>query len=171
MGDDRSEGIDELIAEREIRKVLVRYSRGIDRCDEELIRSVYHADATDDHGQFKGSGSEFASWVVPILRDSFDATMHDLGNVTIELEADSARVETYVIAYHVAPGKDARRLITVGGRYLDRFECRGGEWKIARRVVVIDWNKTEVMQENFPVDRYRQGSRWPEDPSYEEGLR
>lgn len=49
------------------------------------------------------------------------------------------------------------------------FECRAGEWKVNRRVVVIDWNKTGAMEETFPVGRYRRGSRWPDDPSCEEG--
>ena len=28
----------------------------------------------------------------------------------------------------------------VGGRYLDRFERRDGQWKIAHRLYVMDWN-------------------------------
>ena len=29
----------------------------------------------------------------------------------------------------------------VGGRYLDRFEQRGDEWRILTRVVTMDWNE------------------------------
>jgi hypothetical protein len=38
-----------LAAEREIRAALARYCRGIDRMEAELVRSVYHPDAHDDH--------------------------------------------------------------------------------------------------------------------------
>jgi hypothetical protein len=156
-----------LWAEREIRNTLVRYSRGIDRCDEALIRSVYHDDSYDDHGDFKGSGPEFAAWDVPLLKQ-FEATMHDLGNVTLEVDGDSARAETYVVAYHVSRREETRHLITVGARYLDQFERRDDEWKIARRLVVIDWSKVERVDSSFPVEKYLQGARWPDDPSYEE---
>jgi hypothetical protein len=33
-----------------IYEVLVRYCRGVDRCDEDLIRSTFHDDSYDDHG-------------------------------------------------------------------------------------------------------------------------
>ena len=39
-----------LLDKQEIHEVLMRYCRGIDRCDAELLHSVYHPDATDDHG-------------------------------------------------------------------------------------------------------------------------
>jgi hypothetical protein len=156
-----------LLDERAIREVLVRYCRGVDRCDEALLRSVYHPDATDEHGPFRGSGDEFASFVVTTLRQHFDATMHVVGNVAIELDGDAAGVESGVVAYHAgeAPG-GGRHLVTVGGRYLDRFERRDGEWKIARRVVVIDWSVVQPVERTFPSDGYRAGGRWPDDPSY-----
>jgi len=39
-----------LAAESEIRRRLLDYCRGVDRCDAELVASTYHADAIDDHG-------------------------------------------------------------------------------------------------------------------------
>ena len=165
-GDELAGAVQELLDERAIRAVLVRYSRGVDRCDEALIRSVYHADASDDHGDFKGSGFDFAARVIPILRENFETTMHDLGNVAIELDGDTARVETTVVAYHVTARGDPRRLVTVGARYLDRFERRGGEWKISRRVVVVDWSKTEKIEGSFPAANFQRGARGRDDPSY-----
>lgn len=46
-------------------------------------------------------------------------------------------------------------------------QWRAGEWKIAERVVVIDWSKTESVEATFPADRFTRGGRWPDDPSYE----
>ena len=51
--------LEELIEERAILSVLKRYCRGIDRLDEELVRSCYHEDSTDDHGVYKGKGVDF----------------------------------------------------------------------------------------------------------------
>ena len=45
---------------REIRRRLLEYCRGIDRCDAALVASVYHPDGTDDHGSFVGLGTDFA---------------------------------------------------------------------------------------------------------------
>jgi hypothetical protein len=47
-----------------IQDVLMTYSRGIDRLDRELLLSVYHDDAIDDHGVFVGSPEEFADWAI-----------------------------------------------------------------------------------------------------------
>lgn len=40
----------EISAHIEIQQVLFRYCRGVDRGDKELLRSVYHPGATDNHG-------------------------------------------------------------------------------------------------------------------------
>jgi hypothetical protein len=57
--------------------------------------------------------------------------------------------------------------MTLGARYVDRYERRDGQWKIARRTVVHDWTRVD------PVDKthgqahvYRQGVRSREDESY-----
>ena len=52
--------IQELIDRQEIYDVLIRYCQGVDRCDVNLIKSVYHEDAQDGHGMFKGRGLDFA---------------------------------------------------------------------------------------------------------------
>jgi hypothetical protein len=129
--------IEILAAERSIQAVLTQYARGVDRCDESLLRDCYWPDSTDDHGDFKGSGYGFAVWVVDILAKVFSSTRHAISNTRIEcsLDDDLAQVESYVVARHVTHA-DPPGLVEVGGRYLDRFSRRDGRWRIARRVVV-----------------------------------
>jgi hypothetical protein len=159
--------IEILEAERSIQSVLTQYARGVDRCDESLLRDCYWPDSTDDHGDFKGSGYGFAAWVVDLLAKVFSSTQHAISNTRIEcsLDDDLAHVESYVVARHVTraapPG-----LVEVGGRYLDRFTRRGGRWRIARRVVVIDWSRISPIETGIPADEYQQGGRMPDDPSY-----
>jgi hypothetical protein len=43
-----------------IENLLGLYCRAIDRLDLELLESVYHPDAVDDHGMIHASGHEFA---------------------------------------------------------------------------------------------------------------
>lgn len=149
-----------------IREVLTRYCRGVDRCDEELLRSVYHPDATDDHGTFKGNGYEFAAWVTKILREHMEATTHHVTQALIAIDGDRATSESYVLAFHRRREGDQLVLDTVSGRYLDVLDKRAGEWKLSDRRVVIDWGKTEPLEREFPADAFLQGARQPDDPSY-----
>lgn len=136
-----------LAAKDEIRDVVYRYCRAADRCDAELLASVYHPDATEDHGGFVGSAAEFRQQVIPRLRSRWTATQHLLGNILIEINGDIAHTESYVVAYHVPPpDTEGRTLMWVlGARYVDRFECRDGKWLIAHRVMVKDWEDTRAI--------------------------
>jgi hypothetical protein len=139
-----------LIDEREIREVLTSYCRGIDRLDEELLRSVYHPDAVDNHGStFSGNAHEFAKLIVERLA-SVSRTFHMLGNVSIDMDGAFAHVESYFLAYHHEDRDNPNALMNpagtdllAAGRYLDTFEKRAGAWKILRRDVVRDFTRID----------------------------
>lgn len=133
------------LADREtIRDCLFRYSRGIDRADADLLRSVYWPGAMDYHTGFAGTAEEFIEWSMerlPVLQDK----VHMLGNIFIRLDGDRAKAETYFWSVSITPGEEPRQVMACG-RYLDRFEKRGDEWRIAERFVTHDWfsESTEV---------------------------
>src|SRR3954454_14616657 len=134
-----------LVEERAIRTVLLRYCRGIDRMDHELVRSCYHDDAIDDHGTFRGTADEYVEWAFRLLA-KYESTMHVVANMLIEPadgDTDLAFAETYGIAFHHSADPDPRRNLVIGFRYVDRFERRGGpqeaEWRIAGRVCTTEW--------------------------------
>jgi hypothetical protein len=52
---------------QEILDCIHRYCRAIDRFDRELLISVYHPDAIDDHGLFVGGPKEFADWAIGLF--------------------------------------------------------------------------------------------------------
>jgi SnoaL-like domain len=131
----------ELRDERDIREVLTRYCRAIDRCDLELLKSVYWPEATDDHVIFVGNAFEFADFVIPMLKQQVECTMHMISNVWMKLDGDTACAETYVNAYHRMQSNGDKLEVVVGGRYLDRLERRHGEWRIAGRKFVVDWEQ------------------------------
>jgi len=139
-----------LLAHHEISTVLHRYCRGIDRLDLELVRSCYHADATDSHGGFSGTRDEFIAWVGRLLA-RFESTMHFVGNMLIEIEGDAAVAETYAIAFHRSAEQKASLNLIIGVRYVDRFERRDGAWKIARRVCVTEWSRVDDAAWRFPI--------------------
>lgn len=127
-----------LLEREQIRDCLARLARGEDRRNAELISACYWPDSTSDYGVFLGTFDEYLAWVVP-GSPAIPVTQHVLGQSVIELQGDAARAETQVISYHrVKMGTEERDTI-IGGRYLDRMEKRGGEWRIAQRTMLYDW--------------------------------
>ena len=74
---------DRAAAAEAIRQAALRYCRGVDRLDAELMRSAYHDDATDDHGVFDGPADGLVARVVQSHR-RYDATMHCVLNHAID---------------------------------------------------------------------------------------
>lgn len=135
-----------LIDRQAIADVILRYARGIDRLDFDLVRDCYHPDAYDDHGSMKGSVEEFIAAAREFLQ-RWTVTQHFMGNMLIEVDGDQARAETYAVACHrredaEGNGKDD----LIGVRYVDRFECRAGQWKIAHRVVAAEWRRVDEVR-------------------------
>ncbi len=149
-------------------ELVYRLARGIDRCDAEIVRSVFHEDATDDHGVFHGTARDFVPWVMDVLA-TMQRTQHCICNVLIEVNGDQARGESYFIAHHTITqdGKDV--LMIAAGRYLDRFERRRGEWRIAHRQAVYDWSSTEPSTDRWnraDPGTFQFGKRGTSDLSY-----
>ena len=124
-----------------IRTCLIRLARGEDRRDAALITASYWPDSVTDYGVFKGDFAEYLAWVVP-GSDAIANTQHVLGQSHIELAGYSARVETQAISYHrIDYGGGDEHDTCMGGRYLDLFETRDGDWRIARRTMLYDWSQ------------------------------
>jgi 3-phenylpropionate/cinnamic acid dioxygenase small subunit len=160
--------LQELLDHHRIRQCLARYARGVDRLDDELLRSAFHEDAIDCHGPFTATREELIGHIRPMTGDR-EATQHFLGQHHVELEGDTANVETYFFVVAKLPGSDQTEL--VGGRYVDQFERRDGEWRISLRIVALDWQLTgdaSGMAERLAP--FHRGSRDRDDPSYERPL-
>jgi hypothetical protein len=163
-----------LAARCEIEAVVLRYCRGIDRMDRELVRSCYHADASDEHGSFSGGVEDLLDWLWKLLA-RYETTMHFIGNVLVELAGDAAVAESYGVAWHRSPDPRPQWNLVTGFRYLDRFERRGdGVWRIARRIAVTEWSRVDDPKDRWvPPPALRLGRRDRSDALYEllEGLR
>lgn len=53
----------ELVDRQKIYHVPTSYCRALDRCDVELMKSVYREDGYDDHGVFAVNAQEFAGFI------------------------------------------------------------------------------------------------------------
>ncbi len=163
---DRAE-VDQAQAHREIHAALLSYTRGIDRLDADAVAAAFHPGATLDYGSGVRTIEEFAPYAVQALREAYDATQHRISNAAIELRGEAARVETYVLAFHVERGPDGRVLHTFNGRYVDTFERRDGSWKIARRILRSDWTSREPLTGEM-AGEFVASARDRSDPVYDE---
>jgi hypothetical protein len=125
----------------EIARLIRTYAHGVDRRDWDLVRSCFSDDA-------EAQGSRSAGPIEPYLAalrpgvEFFPTTMHFMGNQLVELDGDTAHVETYAVAYHwkdEVAGTDHPENLVVGVRYLDTVQRRQEGWRITRRQVAPDW--------------------------------
>ena len=145
----------ERLADRaEIRDVMYRWCRAIDRLDYDAMRSVFHPDARDNHGpgHFEGDVDRLIAWIRG-RHGSIPFCLHSLSNMLIEFAGpDTAVVESNVMSVQHYPEAGDPVVKMAGGsekphgrmdmiafaRYADRFERRNGEWRIQDRTVIMD---------------------------------
>lgn len=143
--------LDTLIAKQAIRELALLYSRGVDRGDIALLRTLYTRDGWDAHGaHFNGPAGEFVDFLeksLPHMR----AGTHLVCNHLIAVDGDRAEGEVYAIAWHLIPDGSNRQ----GGgeqhmiepvRYCDQYAIEDGQWRFARRDVAFD------MKMRLPAD-------------------
>lgn len=189
---DSPEAMLQLVYDRQqIIEVLHRYARAIDRCDIDLLKSVYHDDATDAHGSFDGNAHEFAEFMVPRLKEQTSYGIHHVTNELVEIDGERAIAESYLFGYHRVPGGrqsvgrffgeayadraeadgtlDGEHEYFTGGRYLDKLLKRDGVWRIWRRSITVEWNQCQPSRMLVDGGRSKYdipGARDTTDPSY-----
>jgi len=158
-----------LADEAAIKAVLASYCRAVDRADIELLTSCFWDDSSVDYGGYKGPAQPFCPLLVNAIQ-SWGQTHHQLGQTLIEFAGEaSAQVETYVTASHF-PNQGQGDEMTYLGRYLDRFERRGAEWRIGARVIVMSWTRLAPVSHDphgGAVAGLQSAGRKPDDPLYE----
>jgi hypothetical protein len=154
-----------LVDQAAIRDVHLRYCRGVDRRDWELVRSCYHPDATDCHGPYNGGVEGFVVWAEEVC-ETIEITHHLTGNQLVEIDGDIAWHEAYTTAFHrfKPTATEAAMHWWLRVRYFDRMERRDGEWRIAERMVILD-GQWRAPVEELPGDWLR-GTYDMSDPSY-----
>lgn len=144
-----------LLDKQEIHDALMRYCRGVDRCDEELMRSMFHEDGV----AFKAPAWEFVAHFVPANRESTTFTMHFMGNLSIDVIGDKAFSEAYFMTY-VGRDADGKEVIDVfAGRYVDRWVRRKGRWGVLLHDSIHEWSRGDVAGDTpFPVPPSEDGT-------------
>jgi len=169
---ERDPEIQAVIDKLAIQEVYARYMRGADRADRELLQSCFHPGAVESHsGIHDGSGESFVDLAIGLLQ-KLGRCAHYFMFPMVELHGDTALSECYAIAFHrVERDGDQEAYDSVfGARVLDKFERRNGEWKIASRRVIYDWQRDMPVMETWgrgffgPV--YSDAGKGNADPSF-----
>jgi hypothetical protein len=167
MSSDTNAAVGELLDRQAIHDCVNRFCRGVDRWDAELILSCFHEGAVIDYGEaFSGTAEELARDIIPLHEHTL-IHQHHVTNHLVDLDGDVAHAESYVAAFLQRGNED---VVDVGaGRYVDRFERRNGEWRIAARLYVWDWGASLTVDPNTAGLRemFTTGIRDRSDRSYE----
>jgi|GEM_PF-163827 len=162
---------------RDILDALMRYTRGADRHDKDLVRSAFWPEATISHGKPMPL-DEFVTWDDSRLA-GYAAHQHHVTGQTVDIDGNTAHVESYVVYFLVprdrradgvgaaTPGRSltSEKSLVGSGRYVERWEKRNGEWKILVREYVEDLTlKGETV--DYCSTRVCLGSWDRNDPSY-----
>jgi len=145
------------------------YMRALDRLDEALLAAQFWSDARCEYGIFSGGPEEFAAFCMAALKDHA-RNHHLIGQHLLDFAGeDEAFGEVYYQAWHrTFDTQGAPRDLFIAGRYLDRYERRGGIWKIAWRAELVDWLRddpaSDAMLARAP---FLIGARKPDDRLYQ----
>ena len=157
-----------LLDKEAIREALLKYTRGMDRHDDAVMAEAYHPHAREDHVDYIGDAATFIEHARLGHGRYFDAHNHYITNQLIDLDGDVAHVETYFLA---ALRRKDGPIDMVGGRYIDLFERRDGQWAIVKRACVVEWQGVlNEAQNPFPPNVPLRGDQGPDDISYQRPL-
>ena len=111
-----------------------RYSRGVDRHDNAIMEAVFWPDCEISYTNlFKGNREEFLAWANPHHEESYINHQHHTTMHLVEVDGNTAHAEHYCIVF--LQRHDGTVLLS-SGRYLQQWEQRNGEWRIAVREFV-----------------------------------
>tara|TARA_B100000700_G_scaffold70884_1_gene78804 strand:+ start:1771 stop:2313 length:543 start_codon:yes stop_codon:yes gene_type:complete len=168
---DINSKVQELLDKQSIRELVYLYCRAADRHDNELMRTLYHEDAFDDHGSFfKGKAMDFID-MLPEIQKSMGILHHNVTTHNVKLNGLKAQGETYIIAFHQVLSDEGNFDVLIGGRYFDEYEKRNDVWKFSSRAVDADWvyvnDPSKVNLTHPMIQGAHIGSPNTKDPSYE----
>jgi len=131
------EALAELVAKEEIRQLAQLYSRGVDRKDLALLRTLYTDDAIDNHGPYSsGPVTNYYAFLERSL-PHMPIGSHHICNHLVSVDGDTAQGEVYAIAWHLIPEPGPDREVLV------RFDKM-----VAQNVAEVVWHKTQRLSFN-----------------------
>src|SRR5690348_16788721 len=171
---DHAAALQVLLDKQEITELLTRYLRSVDRCDVATLRSCYLPGATEDHGGlFSGPAGQYIDSITASLTHPRARTSHNLTNLLIEVDGDTATAESYCITFaRIKADGEYCHSFTVA-RMIDRLWRHENACRVAHRRLLWDWNHDAPAAEHWmqgllapDLSVLRMSAKYPADPIY-----
>ena len=143
--------VKDLVIKQNVRDVLSRYCRGLDRMDKAMAYAVFHAEAKAHYFDiYEGTGRGFVDWVWE-AHAAMDRHSHQINNVLIEVDGETAVSEAYVtvVLWTLPDAQGVQTEIIGRGRYLDRWCFRDGFFAIDYREHVLDMQTVTALSPGY----------------------
>jgi len=165
------DALQSMLDEFALQKLVHAYCRAVDRGDVDQLATLYHRDATDDHGGFSEGDAGGLLARLAAARPYLRAMQHHITTVNFAVDGHRAEGEIYTIAVHTLAGNGRDVDVVTAGRYLDEYAKRDGTWKILRRTIVTDWARVDDPSPrnlSHPITRHTpEGALDASDPSFD----
>jgi hypothetical protein len=126
-------------AHEELRALVQRYARAVDRRDVDALAGLFEPGATI----VGAAGSQTLDVWLDTMRGprAFPASMHVLGDplIVVDDAAGVATLDTYAVVYQLGDPASGQGDLTLGINYLDEVTRAGGRWVITRRESRTVW--------------------------------
>ena len=139
-------------------------ARSASRSSKELLTRVWHPDGTANFiGSYEGTVAGFVERVWS-LHEPLVAHSHQMTNILIKVDGDTAVSETYVMtSLHAQPTEESATTRLARGRYADTWSKHGGRWAIDERTYIPD---LRTFHDATGPNQPTAGRRDRTDPSY-----
>jgi hypothetical protein len=134
----------------EIEGVVIRYTRGIDTGEWDLLDAVFTPDAEIDYTESGGIAERYPAvkpWLAEVLPAFFPKRMHSLHQLDISIEGDEATCSAYF--HNPMPmtvpdkdgGKDVEKVVEFGGIYHHTMTRTADGWRSRKLHEEIVWRR------------------------------
>ncbi|MDC7870845.1 nuclear transport factor 2 family protein [Pantoea ananatis] len=137
--------LQELLDKQEIMELQYKYAHGVDRKDFELFAScftdVISTDLSSYMPDLKFTEMTINEWVemVKKLIGHTKATQHQMTNMLITIDGDTAKSKIALRAQHYVPNDFGENFLECGCHYDNTYLRVNGEWKISGIKVTFDF--------------------------------
>ena len=133
----------------EIENALIRYTRGIDTGEWDLLDTVFTSDAEIDYTESGGIADTYPTvktWLAEVLPAFFPKRMHSLAQIAITFPGSGAGDEALATAYFHNPmpmddGKGGEKVVEFGGLYHHTMTRTPDGWRSRKLHEEIVWKR------------------------------
>jgi len=138
-------GLQRLVDEAALRRTAELYAQGADRRDKALWSSILTQDCVIEAPGIRLLGREQIVAALDVMARLYVVTQHRVHNQIARIDGDTASGETYSVAEHVSESAGKRQILTWAIRYQDLWRREAGEWRFARRALILDWTEVRTL--------------------------